>query len=171
MMKPLPKVPEEYFLKFRETPVRLKPFSEKQTAIGNTYIKKVRKILKDVEVELAIRGSTAFKIMGKGEVEIGIYPKEENWGKVISLLSESFGPPENLETNYARFNGTHRNKEVEIIVFKGYEAEVDKAQHKYLLSNLELLGEYIKIKKKYAFSKREYQRQKRKFLDRIVEQI
>ena len=170
-MKPLKKFPLEYFLKYKEKPVKLKKFSPVQTKIAKKYLQKLSIILKAFDIELKVRGSTAFGILGKGEVEVGVYPKQSDWKLVLSVLEEKWGKPENLEENYARFNDKCNGIEIEIIVLKGHDAKVDIKLHEYLLTHKELLNKYAEVKKKYAFSKREYQIQKNKFLDGVIKQI
>lgn len=169
-MKPLDKFPDEYFLKYRQGPLKLHLYNPKQERVANYYIAKLRKLL-GKKVGLMIRGSTAFKILGKGEVEVGIYPKVSHWEGSIALLKRVFGNPENQEQNYLRFNDTYEGKQVEIILLKGYEAEVDIKLHEYLIAHPKLLKEYEDIKIKYCFSKREYQRQKSEFLARVISEI
>lgn len=172
-MKLLNKFSKEYFLKYRETPVKLKDYNPRQKQIADYYVDKLEKILNGVKVKIVIRGSTLFKIYGKGEVEIGVYTDEENWNVVLDKLRAEFNSPEVVEINYARFNSQYseEEKEVEIIVLKNYEAEVDIKLHEYLLTKPKLLQEYVKIKKKSCHSKREYQIQKDNFLNRVIAQI
>lgn len=170
-MKGLNKFPDEYFLKYSEKPVRLKPYDSKQQVIADYYLAKLKEIFKGQDVKLLVRGSTAFKIMGKGEVEVGVYPKAEDWQKTKILLTKAFGEPENIEEGYIRFNDKHDDVEVEIIVLIGHEADVDVKLHKYLINHPETLKEYEEVKKKNCFSKREYQRQKNKFLSEVIERI
>lgn len=170
-MRPLDKFPEEYFLKYKTKPVKLKPFNPKQKRIANHYINKLRDLLKDFEVKLMIRGSTAFEILGKGDIEIGVYPEEKDWKQVISKLKDFFGEPENVEKDYVRFNDKKKEIEAEIIVLKGYEAKVDMRLTEYLTTHSALLKQYIQLKKKYTFSKREYQRQKSKFFAEVTRMI
>ena len=33
--------------------------------------------------------------MGKGEVEVGVYPNDKEWNKVVDKLKSVFGEPEN----------------------------------------------------------------------------
>ena len=109
--------------------------------------------------------------MGKGEVELGVYPEESQWKKVIQILTKEFGKPENTMKDYARFNDYLRNEEVEIILLKGDEAVRDIKLHKYLLKHQNSLKEYVALKRKYCFSKREYQKQKHAFLNQIIERL
>ena len=170
-MKGLNKFPEEYFLKYKTKPVTLKPYNLQQEQIAEIYIKKIGKVLKDYNIRLRIRGSTGFKIMGKGEVEVGVYPNDKEWNKVVDKLKSVFGEPENVETDYVRFNDIYKDTEVEIILLKEHEADVDIKLHDYLIAHPELLKEYVDIKKKYCYSKREYQRQKHYFLSKVIESI
>lgn len=172
-MKALNKFSNEYFLKYRETPVKLKEYNPRQELIANKYILILKKILKGIDATISVRGSTLFKIYGKGEVEVGVYANDNNWKQVVIKLTSEFGEPEIVENNYARFNSIYSvgDKEVEIIVLKGFEALVDMKLHEYLLSHPDLLAEYVDVKKKSFFSKREYQIQKNMFLNKIIELI
>ena len=123
------------------------------------------------KVKTLLRGSTAFGIAGKGEIEIGIYPREGDWREIINTLKSHFGQVDNLEENYARFNDKYKSFEIEIILLKGHDAVVDKKLTKYLKSSPKILKEYEKLKRKYSFSKREYMIQKNSFLKKIVHKL
>ena len=170
-VKGLSKIPEEYFLKYKTKSVKLKPYNPKQEEIAQKYLDIIKKVLKDYKVRLKVRGSTFFKILGKGEVEVGVYPKEEEWDGVIEKLKVKFGEPENVEDDYVRFNDIYEDIEVEIILLKGHEADVDIELHDYMVAHPEILKEYEEVKRKYCFSKREYQRQKHYFLSKVIENI
>lgn len=163
--------PPEHFLKYKEKPVKLKPFSQKQEAVAKIYLKRLDKLLKEFDLKLMIRGSTSFRILGKGDVEIGVYPKETDWNIVVRRLKKEFGNPGNVEEDYVRFNDVYEEIDVEIIMQKGEEATQDIKLHKYLMEHANLLKEYESLKKRYAFSKREYQIQKNKFLSEIVNKM
>ncbi len=170
-MKGLTKFSEDYFLKYRTTPVKIRPFDPKQREIGKKYIQWLEKITGNLGTEVALRGSSLFGIAGKGEVEVGIYANDKNWNKVIDQIKKEFGKPENVEENYVRFNDKDGEIEVEIILLKDHEAEVDKKLHQFLVNHPNLLKEYEEVKRKYCYSKREYQRQKSEFLNRVTEMI
>ncbi len=89
----------------------------------------------------------------------------------LKTITKRYHEPENLERNYARFNDICEQMEVEIIVLKGHEAKVDLKLHEFLLKHPEVLKEYVRLKQKYAFSKREYQKQKNTFLAKVIERI
>mgnify|MGYP001565161754 CR=1 FL=1 len=170
-MKNLPPMPGSYFEKFSTKPVFIKPFDPKSRQIAEVCIELLHDLLKGYEVKILHRGSTAFGISGKGDIEIGIYSTEENWKAVIGVLKKYFGELGNIEDDYARFNTEEDGYEIEIILQKGEAAKVDVALTNYFAVRPELLKEYEGVKKKYSYSKREYQIQKDKFLRKIVEII
>ncbi len=172
-MKGLNKFSDQYFDKYRTTPVKLRPYSSKQKDVAEIYLNEISAILNNFNIKPTVRGSTLFEIYGKGEVEIGLYPKESDWNDVLMKLSFRFGKPEVVEKNYARFNDIYdkNEEEVEIILLKGYEAELDIRLHEFLVSRPDLLEQYVSIKKKYCYSKKEYQIQKNNFLNNVISMI
>lgn len=170
-MRGLTKFDIKYFDKYRTSPVKIKPFSSKQTRIAKKIITKLKEQLFEFEIKYMIRGSTAFKISGKGEVEVGIYPKSTDWPKVIDNLVKIYGPLEQLEESYGRVNTIIDNVEVEIILLKDGEADVDIKLHRYMMSHPEILKNYEKLKVKNCYSKRQYMIAKNEFLTDIIEKI
>ena len=170
-MRGLNKFNASYFEKYRTTPVHIRPFSSKQTRIAKKIIATLRKQLTEFKIFYLVRGSTAFKISGKGEVEVGVYPHPVDWQPVLDALARYYGPPENLEDHYARFNTSVEDREVEIIILKEHEAEIDINLHRYLLSHPKLLQDYEMIKQQFSFSKREYMKAKNKFLSHVIDLI
>jgi len=170
-MRGLNKFNDNYFLKYRTTPVTIRPFSSKQTRIAHKLINQLKDQLKDFKIKYLVRGSTAFKIAGKGEVEVGIYPRPDDWQAVLQRLVDIYDPLENQEEHYARVNSTIENVEVEIIILKEHEADIDINLHRYLLSHPELLQEYEQIKRDNCFSKRQYMIAKNKFLSDVIDLI
>jgi len=170
-MRNLPQIPDSYFDKFKEKPVHIKPFDPSLVIIAQKYIKKLAKILSDFNLEIVHRGSTAFGIAGKNEIELGIYPKPKDWQKIIDLLTNYFGQVNNLEENYARFNDVYKGTEIEIILMKGYDAILDKKLFSYLVNHPVLLKKYEKLKYKYCYSKKDYMIQKDKFFRNIIKDI
>jgi len=167
----LPKFKKEYFQKFSTRPVTIKPYDPKSQPVAKKYIRKLTKLLNGLGAEITHRGSTAFKISGKGDIELGIYPIRKSWYQVLERLINHYKGVGCLEKNYARFNDRFEGFEIEVIVLRGREATVDKKLTKYLLSHPEILKRYEELKKKYSFSHREYQIQKDKFLRKLVRQI
>jgi GrpB-like predicted nucleotidyltransferase (UPF0157 family) len=170
-MEDIPESPAGYFDKFDTDPVSIKPFDPRSRTIAAECLVKLRDLFTGLDTELSHRGSTAFGISGKGDVEIGVYPSEETWAEVLQRLEGVYGEAGNIEKNYVRFNDARGDYEIEIIVLRGYEAKVDKRLAEYLKEHPELLKDYEDVKKKYAYSKREYQRAKDRFLRSVVRMI
>lgn len=170
-MRGLAKLPPEYFEKFSDKSVKIKPFDPNSKKIAGEYVQALRKLFEGLDLELIHRGSTAFGIAGKGDIEIGVYPKEPDWDRVLEKLTQRYGEAGNTEKNYARFNDLFKGYEVEVIVMKGQEAKVDKELTRYLAARPDLLKQYEDLKYKYAFSKKEYMIQKDKFLTKVVRMI
>jgi GrpB-like predicted nucleotidyltransferase (UPF0157 family) len=167
-MKGLPDRPKEYFDKFSTNPVPIKPFDPRSREIAENCLEQLKTLLAGLKVELLHRGSTRFGIAGKGDVELGVYPSNEDWSRVLMRLESRYGQAGNVEENYVRFNSMLAGCDVEIIVLMGYRAEVDQKLTGYLLQHPELLKEYERLKSRCAFSRREYQIQKDRFFRRII---
>ena len=165
------KLPKNYFDKYSDKPVKIIPFNPRAKIVADKYINKLRLTLNKFNVEILLKGSTAYGIAGKGEIEIGVYPSEKEWEKVIATLKIHFGRIDNLEENYARFNDKFDDFEIEVILLKGYDAAVDKKLTEYLINSPEVLKEYEKLKRRYSYSKREYMIQKNSFLEKIVNKL
>lgn len=170
-MRNLAQTPISYFDKFKDKPVHIKPIDPSLVIISQDYRKKLKKILSDFNPEIVHRGSTAFGIAGKNEIELGVYPKQKDWQKIINLLTDHYGKVNNLEKNYARFNDIYNGIEIEIILMKGYEATLDKKLFSYLVSHPVLLNKYEKLKYKYCYSKKDYMIQKDKFFRNVIKNI
>lgn len=170
-MRGLPKLPDSYFDKFKDKPVKIYPFDSKTKKIAADYIKKLERLLGGFKVEFLHRGSTAFGIAGKRDIEIGVYPSDKDWGSVLEKLKSHYGKVDNLEMNYARFNDSVDDFEIEVILMRGREAKIDKKLTNYLLNHPKLLKKYEKLKYKYAYSKKEYMIQKNRFLKKVIEMI
>lgn len=161
-----------YFLKYKEKPVKLKPYDSQQEDVALRYLDKIRSLTEGIEVKLLVRGSTAFKILGKGDVEVGIYPLEKDWERVAGILKKAYGDADIIEPDYIQFNQeSSEGYEVEIVLLKGHEARVDIKLTEYLMEHPELLREYEEVKRKSSFSKREYQIRKNDFLTSVIHQI
>jgi len=170
-MKGLPDLPKEYFDKFSTVPVTIEPFDPRSRKIAGNCLEQLKALLAGLNVELSHRGSTRFEIAGKGDIELGVYPSDEDWSRTLKRLESCYGKAGNIEENYVRFNSTLDGYEIEIIVKRGYEVEVDRKLTAYLLEHPELLEEYEELKRRYAFSRREDQIQKGRFFRRVVAAI
>ena len=74
---------KEYFDKLNERPVKINPFDPKSVTVAKKYVEKLNKLLEEFNLKAVHRGSTYFKISGKGDIEIGIYPNKNNWDKGV----------------------------------------------------------------------------------------
>lgn len=162
---------DDYFLKYKDKPVRIIPFDPKTKNTGLVLVKEIEELLNGSECIVILRGSTLYEISGKGDIEIGIYTLKENWKKVFQILELKFGDAEVIEAEYARFNFEENKREFEIMMFAGRSAYVDMKLTHYLWKHRELLKEYEEIKKKYSYSKRDYNREKNRFLRRVEREI
>lgn len=147
------------------------PFDPKAREVGQAYIDQLQQHLIEFKPKITLRGSTAFGIAGKGDIELGVYPKATDWQRIIEQLKGRYGKIGNLEKNYARFNDELKGFEVEIILLKGHDAEVDQKLTAHLLSRPKLLKDYEQVKLNSAYSKREYQKAKDKFLRKVIKNI
>ncbi len=170
-MKGLPKFSPIYFNRYDQHPVKFNPFNPQSTKVAQDYISALKKVLQKPHIHIIHRGSTAFKISGKGDIEIGIYPTQKEWPEILRLLQHQYKKINNLEDDYARFNDTFRNIDIEIILLKGHAATVDQKLHHHLLSHPHLLVEYELLKQKYSYSKREYQKRKDQFFRKVIRQL
>ncbi|PIZ43238.1 hypothetical protein COY33_01875 [candidate division WWE3 bacterium CG_4_10_14_0_2_um_filter_42_7] len=167
----LPEFKKEYFEKFSTKQVLIKPYDPKSKVIAQEYVNKLKSLLEGFDFEIAHRGSTAFGISGKGDIEIGVYPAENCWYQLLEKLINHYKSVGCLENNYARFNDVYDNFEIEVILMKGHEAIVDKKIARYLKEHPPLLKKYEKLKVESSFSKRNYQIQKDLFFRKNAKQI
>jgi len=171
-MKQLPPFSDRYWLKFSNDPVIIKPFDPLAVQVAQEYIQKLTVILGAFSpIEMYHRGSTALKIAGKGDVEIGVLPNDDYWFEVLVRLSQYYKGLGNLDEEYARFNDQVGGFDIEIILMRRYTAELDKKLHGFLRANSELLDEYERIKRNYCHSQREYNLQKDSFFRRVINEI
>jgi hypothetical protein len=170
-MKALPESSSGYYDKFTTASVRIKPFDPSARLIAREYLDILEHLLTGFDVVLALRGSTAFGIAGKGDIDLGIYTSDEFWENVMKKLVTVFGQPGNREQDYARFDDIYKGYEIEVILLKRDPAVVDKCLTAYLAAHDELLERYTRIKLRHAHSKREYQIEKDRFLRSVVQMI
>ncbi len=160
--------PLNEYIRFSEEPVKIKPFDTAVRRFAEQYLMKLNKLFPGRNIKIQLRGSTAYGISGKGDIEYGLYPSAADWDETLQMLKSHFGDPENLEPDYVRFNSLETDQEIEIIVMRGRQAEIDQRLQSYLLSHRTVLKEYEQIKAKFAFSKREYQKQKDIFFEKVI---
>lgn len=171
-MKQLPEFPERYWEKFDEEPVEIKAYDPESKAVAEAYVQKLERLLEDQEiVDIYHRGSSAWEVVGKGDVEIGVIPGDDRWFETVVKLANHYGEIGNVDEDYARFNDKSEGFGIEVILMRGYTAKLDKKLQGYMTSHPKLLKEYVRVKKKYRYSKREYQRQKDRFFRRVIDTI
>lgn len=170
-MRGIRKFSKTYFLKYSEKAVKIKPYNPLTGEIALEYCKIVDALLQEFGLHSKVKGSTAYKIAGKGDIEIGVFPGAKLWPQVIEKLTTHYLKVANMEPNYCRFEDQFRGHEIEIICLKGHDAKVDQALSQYLLSHAQALKEYEQLKLKYCYSKREYTIQKDKFFREIIARI
>lgn len=165
----IPEKPQGYFEQFRTTPLELKEFDPQTREIANKHIKRIKKVLDTQLVEPIHRGSTAFGILGKGDIDVAVYTETESFENAHSVLQSLYGEPHATGETFASFYEKDLGYDVEISLMKGLEAEIDKALTQLLLGNQELLDQYVELKIKYCYSKREYLIQRDMFFRNIIE--
>jgi GrpB-like predicted nucleotidyltransferase (UPF0157 family) len=170
-MNGLPEFSKGYFERFSTEPVTIKPFDPQSRVVARKYKDRLERLLEPYGLKAAHRGSTYFGICGKGEVELGIYPKNEDWYRVVVAMINYYKAIGNLDNEYARFNDSLNGFEIEVILMTGHSAIVDRKLNEYLNTRPNLLKEYETVKSKYAFSKREYMTEKDKFLRKVIAEI
>lgn len=166
-----PNVDDSYFLRYKDKPVKILPFDPVSKQLGLKLIKEVEYLLDEFKCRVLLRGSTLFEISGKGDIEIGVYLDKNDWQKVLEILKVRFGNPGTIEDEYARFSFKNKKKEFEVMMFCGRGAYIDLKLTGYLLLRPDLLKEYEELKKKYSFSRIDYNREKNRFLRKVELEI
>ena len=169
-MKVPNKLPNSFFNKYSDKPVKLMPYNPEMTALANKYIGLVHKTLKELDVQIKIIGSVAYKIPTT-DVEIAVYVQKKDWNKVSKLLEKEFNKPAYLKEEFALFPIHGEKYDFDIHVYTGYEGIVSKKLRKYMLNNRDMIKKYSDLKSRFSRSEREYQKNKNKFLIEIKEKI
>ena len=169
-MKPLNKFSSDFFDKYKDKPVNLKPYSQDMRELADKYLGEIRSLLQGGLYEAALIGSVAYRIP-TADVEIAVYADKENWDEILNILEGRYGRPTNREAEFARFEIPGEEYEMDIHVYSGYEGEVSKKLTKFILENPDLIEKYYGLKEKFSFSRKEYQRQKNDFLNNVIQKI
>ncbi len=164
-------LPKKDFSQFRTTPLEMKPFSPKTALFAQKYINKINKVIKDTNTIVKLRGSTAFKILGKGDIDIAVYTSNKNYRTTLEQLIHFFDQPTATGKDFAAFQFEDHKYEIEVSIMKGYEVKVDLKLTDFLLNNPKMLNEYELLKKKYCYSKREYVVQRDRFMRKIIKNL
>ena len=171
-MKLPSKLPNNYFKKISKTPIKIKLYNKKYEKIVNEVLKRLNVVLGKIKVKAIPIGATALKISGKGDIDFGVYIKEEKWDETLKVLINYFKGIKTLNSKgFAKFSGFYKGYEVEVVVRKGDSALRDKKLLSYLKKHPKAIKEYENLKKKFAFSAREYAIQKNNFLRKVIARI
>ena len=168
-MEPLSNYSEEFFNKYKEKPEELFEYGPEIQAVADKYINKIRQLLIGV-ADVEPIGSVAYK-MPAADVEVAVYTTEDNFIKAVEILENKFGEPVQKQLDFVRFQIIEGKYEMNVHVYKGREAVVNKSLTKYMLDHPDLIDEYKKIKEKHSYSKREYQLQKYFFINKVIKEI
>ncbi len=90
-MKRSPALPKEYFDKFSTAPVEIKPFDPRSRTVAETSMLKLREQLAGLDATILHGGSTRFGIAGKGDIEVRVYPVDNDWPAVLNKLEAHYG--------------------------------------------------------------------------------
>jgi GrpB-like predicted nucleotidyltransferase (UPF0157 family) len=169
-MNPIP-LDDSYFERFSTKPVTLKPFDPQTKEAALALMAILDQQVAAWGIRSVLHGSTALELEGKGEIEVVLYLDDETWEPIKSHLFAIYGQPYSQEENFVNINTEYRSIEVEIILVRGHDAEVNRALMDYLHRHPDACAEYVRIKRRYASSRREYYRQKHLFFCGIIEQL
>jgi len=162
---------EKDYSHYSEKPVPNRPWNPRSKPVADKVLKDLSNMLKGYDAEIRHMGSTALEIAGKNDIEIYIHPKDKNWEEIGSILTKKFGEPGHAEPDFIGFNDKRKNFDVEIIEIRGAPWKMNKAMHKYFSTHPKACREYEEVKKKYSYSKRDYQIHKDRFFARIAEKL
>lgn len=152
-------------------PVTIKPFDEKIRKLAYGYKLKLDKQLAPYRLKATLRGSISLGIEGKGEVDLCIFVPHNKWLTILKYFINYYRRIETLEKEYARFIDFYQDIEIEIALLQGERTKIEKRLSKYLKNDPKKVKDYIRIKRKYAYSKRTYLIQKDKFFKSIIKKL
>lgn len=170
-MKPLKIFSKDYYTKLPHAPVLIKPFNPQMKLIGKEYIKNIEQILSPWHVKAKIIGSTAYEIAGQGGIEVGIYLTNSNWNEVLNRLEHMDIQKDVLEHEFAQYIDNYQGYKIDLLLMKGHTARVNKHIYDFFIKHPDIAQKYEAIKKKFSYSKQEYQKQKTEFINDIVEEL
>lgn len=163
--------PSEGYDHYKTNPVPHEPWNPYTKTIASKMMAELRNRLEGLEFEIIHMGSTALELAGKNEVEMYIYPAPQAWDEALRILTSAYGEPGYTSPEFIRFNSDLEGFEIEIMQMRGYVGKLNKAVYRYLSEHPDLCAEYVEVKRKYCFSKWEYQRHKDQFFKKLVRQI
>lgn len=170
-MKGIKRYNKKFFDAIPEEPISIKHFDPETKKVAQKYREKLNKLLFRFGLKAEVKGSTSLEIEGVGDVDFRIAVPKKLWFEVLKYFINYYRRVEALDEEWARFFDLVDDTEIEIAFLRGHIARVDKKLSKYLKSHPEIWKGYVEIKRKYAYSRREYMRQKNKFFKSILSSI
>ena len=162
---------DTYFERFSDTElVVLVPYDPALETLAQRYMARLREMV-GPGPDIEHRGATALRIIGKGELDLYVRADVELFPSVLDTLQAALGAPGSLEPHRARFNDQVEGIEVEVmLVDKDHPEELaGRLVFHYLQAQPEAAEAYAEVKRRYAsISRREYYRQKHRFLRSIL---
>lgn len=129
--------------------VKTSDISEKIGKLFNEERKKLLDLFPYAEIEHI--GATAIPgTISKGDLDINIRVKPENFPKVIEVLKTEYdiNQPENWTASFASFKDDNRDLGIQVTVMNGPE-DIFVKQRDYLLRHPELVSELNNLKKSF----------------------
>jgi len=161
---------DDWFMKFSDTEkVKITQYNPNIKCIFNEFKQILIKQLGKIDVKHM--GASALRISGHGEIDLYIPITPTKFNSLLEKLTKLYGKPGSLDEEWARFNHKYKNTEFEImLVHKNCSDYKDTAKFfNYLKAHPKDAKKYEQLKKKYAIiSKREYCKQKGKFIRDIL---
>jgi GrpB-like predicted nucleotidyltransferase (UPF0157 family) len=158
------------FLRFKETPVECAPFDPRALELYESYRARVADWL-GAEARIELRGSTALGLPGKGELDITVLAADaDEFRRIREKLLAVFGAAGSDEPEFVRFDDALEGREIELMIkLAGSEGERrEQAVLERLRSDPQARERYVALKQRYAYSKREYYRQKDRFFGELL---
>ena len=163
--------PREYFDKFSDRPVEIRPFDPESKRQSLHYLESLNEILSPFGASAELFGSVELEIDGKGEWEFAVYLNDEQWYPVLTKLINHFGGVYTLIDDFAVFGDICEETEIEVIPLRGEAAMRNQAIMDFWRNNSTALKEYEQGKYRNAHSKREYYWWKQNFIADILESL
>ena len=163
------RLPKEYFNRFSENPVEIRPFDPGSKKQSYHYLETLNEILAPFEASAELFGSTELEIDGKGEWEFAIWLTDDQWYPVLTHLINHYRSIYMLLDDFAVFNDIWAETKVEVIPMRGETAQRNRTIMDFWRNNPTALKEYEQAKYQYAHSRREYYWWKENFIADILE--
>lgn len=163
--------PREYFNKFSDKPVKIKPFDPESKQQALHYLARLNDLLVPFGLTAELFGSVELEVAGKGEWEFAIYPGDQQWYPLLIHLINHFGAIYTLSDDFALFEDSYNGTSIEIIPMRGETAERNHAIMNFWRNNPVALKAYEQGKYQYAHAKRDYYWWKENLIADILEAL